>query len=550
MPQRILGIDVGSWSVKAVLLESSFRGFKVESVHEVPLAPGAPDSRAERQTEALQELLAIGAMKADSTVACIPGEQVTLRFIDLPFSDPRKVEVTMTGELADVLPFDIDDAVHDHAIVDKREDGSSLSLAAAALKTGAQSTLDTLRGADLDPRYLAVDVLQLYNLYAHFLAEDASRAETPTQASPDASTFVIPAPGGPPDGRLIVDVGHERTLVCACGEKGVAYARVIRTGGRDVTEAIAESYQLEWSDAEAGKHEDAFVASSRHPAPSDGAQKMSDVVAGGLKILIQELRRSIQAIRREKRIRVARIDLLGGGSRIRNLAPYLAEQLNVPVAQGAAVEQVVERYIDTARRPAHTCALALALRANSDQPVSRIDLRRGELSFAGQLQNLRHRIPALMTAAAVISLLVIFNTVVHYQLVSTREAEVDEQFCAITEEVVGRRICEPAIALSVLREPASELGSFKLPEKSAFRVAAELSHLSPKELDVRLTEMDIRPDRARVVGVAANFDAVDQIVSAYDAEKCIDNIKKGNLRKQSDGQGVEFPLAMDLRCSR
>ena len=64
MPQRILGIDIGSWSAKAVLVESSFRGFKVEEVHEVPIGAGDDSTKTERQVAALELLLEYGALRA------------------------------------------------------------------------------------------------------------------------------------------------------------------------------------------------------------------------------------------------------------------------------------------------------------------------------------------------------------------------------------------------------------------------------------------------------------------------------------------------------
>lgn len=550
MPSNIIGIDMGAWSVKAVLLESTFRGHRVEAVQEVPVAPGSPETKSERQLEALQELLAVSGFRADTVIAALPGEQASTRFIELPFADAKKVDATIGGELADVLPFDVFDAVYDHAVQEKTEDGGSISLCASALETPVRELLGTLSEADVDPRFLPVDMLQLYNLYTHFLQEDASKAESPGQASEDAGTFIQAAPGGPPDGRLVLDIGHERSLVCASYDKGVAHARVLRAGGRDVTAAIAEAYQLEWSAAEAGKHEEAFVTSSRHPAPTDEAARMSEIVSAGLKPLIKELRRTLQAIRREKRVRIARIDLVGGGARIRNLAPFLAEQLNVPVAVGVAVEQSVERLIDSPRRGAYAASLAFALRATTDAPVNRIDLRKGEFSFAGQMQSLKARFPFMIAAAAMLLVLLGVNVAAEYHVISQREADIDEQFCAITKEVVGRRICEPAIALSVLRQPTSELGSFKLPDKSAFRMAAELSNLSPKDLEVTVSEMDIRPDRARLQGETTNFDGVDKIVGAFEADGCIQNLRKGNLNKRPDGKGVEFQLSMDLGCSK
>ncbi len=549
MPQKILGVDLGAWSVKAVLLESSFRGFRVEAAHEEQLEHGDDESFKDRQLDALTKMVMRPEFKADVTVVALPGEQATSRFIQLPYSDSRKIEQTIKGELADLLPFDISDAVSSHQLLYKTDDGGSVTLASAALKEQISAHLEHMQNASLDPRFLPIDVLQLYSLYTHFLKEDASKAETPSQASADASTFIAPSPGGPPDGRLVVDIGHRRTLVCAAGEDGIAHIRVIRSGGRDITRAIAEAYQLEWADAEAGKHEDALVASSRHPAPSDAAQRMSDVVAKGFTGLVRELRRTIQSIRREKRIRVARLDLVGGGARVRNLANYLAEQLNVPVANGVAVEQSVERMIDGPRRGAYALALGCALRVGGQEPVCTIDLRAGEFQFAGQLQNLRQRAPLIAVAAGALMMLTLVNVFARYHVVNKRETELKQQFCQITKKVVGREVCEPSLALSVLREPSSELGTFKLPSKSAFRVAAELSHLVPKEMELTISEMDITPDRVKLRATTTSFDAVEQLQSAYATDECYQDIKTGKKTKNSAGK-VEFDLSVRIKCPK
>ncbi len=550
MPQSILGLDIGTWSIKAVVIESAFRGFKITAVREAPIPAGSPGDLTDRQIAALRVLVEDPALKADTYVVGLPAESASIRFISLPFADTRKVDQTMAGELADVLPFDVFDACYDHQLLKKTANGGSLSIAAAAKATHIKALLDVCREADVDPKFVPVDVLSLFNLYSHYLADDASKPEFPSAATEELSIPSAFDDGGPPEARLLLDIGHERSLICACGPEGVAYVRVIRHGGRAVTEAVAKAYGLEWDAAEAGKHEDALVASSRYPAPSDAAQRMSDAVSQGLSPLMRELRRTMQAIRREKRVRIGRIDLLGGGARIRNLAAFVAEQLNVPVAVGAAVEQVVEREVDAPRRGAMAQALSLALRPVGDLPVSQIEMRKGAFAFAGSLQNFRRRVPFMAGALAALMALVMVNVAVRFQALGQREAEVDQQFCDITEKVVGRPICEPSVAISVLTQPSSELGAFKLPERSAFLVAAEVSSLIPADLSETtvITEMDINVERARIEGETASFEAVDKIYSALAKNDCFESIKKGRLNKKSSGKSVEFQLNIRLGC--
>ena len=553
MPQRIMGVDVGAWAIKAVVIEGSFRGFKVIDAFEIPVESGDPETRDERQISALQELLENENAKVDVAVAGVPGELATTRFISLPYSDPRKVEQTLGGELADNIPFDLDDGIFDHHMVSKGEDGSSLSVASIVQRQHVGNVLTILQSAGVDPKFLSVDSIQLYNLYTHFLQADTSSVEAPAKPSADAATFIGAAPGGPPEARLIVDIGHERTTVTACSEKGIAYTRVIRTGGAAITKAIAEAFELDTLSAEREKHNEGFIASSRHPPPSEEAQRMSDTIAKGLAPLVTDLRRSLMTIRREKRARIARVDLLGGGSRIRNLPNRIAEELNVPAAAGLAVEQIVEPHVDAHRRPAYATALAFALRAVGDEAVSPLDLRVGEFQYAGQLRYLRDRLPTIGLSAVALLFLMIVNVGASYHTVGSREAEIDREFCKITKKVIGREICEPKIAISAITQPTSELGNVRLPERSALNIAAELSEWIPEKLrqtrSIKVDEIDITPDRARISGVAPTFDAVDQIVAEYGKDDCYQNIKKGKLRKSSTGDQVEFQLTMRLECS-
>ncbi len=549
MPQRILGIDVGAWSAKSVLLEDRFRGFAILRAHEVPIAPGDPGSLRERQIEALRALITSEPERVDTYVASYPGERASVRWVKMPYADAKKVNQTIDGELADLLPFDVDDGVYDHAIVERPPDGSSVSLAAAAREDDVEDALAPYAEAEADPKFFGVDMLQLYNLYTHYVRDDASKPEGPVQPAPEAGTFIGPGPDAPPDARLILDIGHRRTLVCVAHDGGIAFVRAIRAGGADVTRAIARGGQLEVEEAELIKHEEGFVASSRHPAPDERAQQISDLVAQGLVPLVRELRRTLLAIRSEKRVRVARIDLVGGGSRLRNLAHHLAEQLNVPVAPGLVVEQAVEREIDPARRPAFALALAVGLRVAGDQAVNTLDLRTGRFQFVGQLQHLRGRIPAVLASAAVLALLLLGNVWASYRSSAAREAEIDQQFCSITKQVLGQEICEPKRALSALQNPTSEFGNIRLPDRSALEMAAELSERIPKELDVRIREMSVSPDRAKITGEAATYEAVDQIVAEYSKDPCYTEIKKGKLQKLPSGNRIEFQLSMNLGCS-
>lgn len=548
MPKRIMGLDLGSWSVKAVVLESTFRGFEIQHAAEIPVEEKDDQSLEEAQRSAVDALLLEPGLRSDFIVAALPGEDASVRVIELPFTNAKQIDKVISGELEDILPFEMDDAVWDHSIASTTDKGTSIVTAAAkAERVGAR--LAQLDESNVDPKFLGVDTLQLANLYTHYLSEDLSKPQQPVEPAQDAPTFVTEGPDAPPDCRILVDIGHRRTLVTACTEKGPFFVRVLRHGGHAVTASIQEEYNLSWIDAQDGKHADGAAPSTRHPPTTDAAQRMGDAVARGLRPLVRELRHTVQAIRSDRGVRVSRVDLLGGGAGLKHLASHLADALNVPVLEGSAVSQVLDTHAPKTRALAFSLALALALRGASNEEVSTLDFRKGDFQFSGQLEHLGQRLPALGTWAAVLLLLFFVQIGTRHQLLGQQESAVDEAFCALTKRVVGRALCESTVALAALREPPSDLGSFRIPKRSAFEMASDISEAIPPDLEVRLRDFDIREERASIRGDAKDFDAVEQVVANLKKMECITEAKKGNLRTSVDGKGVEFQLTLRLGCS-
>src|SRR5512132_2404927 len=110
MAQRILGLDLGAQAVKAVLVESTFRGYAVTGVAREPLDPETPP--AARHGAAVAKLLA-GQLAHDVAVVAFPGSGLSTYVVTLPFSDPKRIEQTIGFEVEGQLPFDLADAAWD-----------------------------------------------------------------------------------------------------------------------------------------------------------------------------------------------------------------------------------------------------------------------------------------------------------------------------------------------------------------------------------------------------------------------------------------------------
>ncbi|HEY0092939.1 MAG TPA: pilus assembly protein PilM, partial [Archangium sp.] len=109
---RILGLDLGSHSVKGLLLDSNARGPAVKAYAEVRRAPEG--DKQETLRNALRELLARPELQqADQVVVALPGQSLATHQLTLPFTDPKRIEATIPFEVESQIPFDLNEAVFD-----------------------------------------------------------------------------------------------------------------------------------------------------------------------------------------------------------------------------------------------------------------------------------------------------------------------------------------------------------------------------------------------------------------------------------------------------
>ncbi len=130
MAQRLLGLDLGAHDVKAVLLESAFRGYAVARTASAPVPPGDAPLVA-RQGAAVRALLADGDFRFDAAVVALPGAGMSSVTVTLPFTDPRRIEQTVGFEVEGQIPFDLAEVAWDWQPLATREGKTDLLVAVA-----------------------------------------------------------------------------------------------------------------------------------------------------------------------------------------------------------------------------------------------------------------------------------------------------------------------------------------------------------------------------------------------------------------------------------
>ncbi|HEY3445714.1 MAG TPA: type II secretion system protein GspL [Myxococcales bacterium] len=560
---RILGLDIGARTVKALLLESNLRGFAVRAYYEAPVDPSAGTADGAGQASssgagatvvtaipapagsaaagaaaapapasgpwpglaaALSALQAGKQLAADQVVVAVPGAAVAMHLLTLPFTDPRRIESTIAFEVEGQLPYDLADVVFDYQVL-SQHDGKSDILVGAVKKEDLTRLLETLKAAGVDPRVVTTSALAYQSVLAGAL--------TGYSGAPPAGNTV----------EAIVDIGHERTSVCVGRSGGgIEYARAFSGGGKELTRAIAAEFKVTLKDAEAWKDNEGDVTLGPDVPPEN--EKAAAALLRGLAPIIREIRSTLRAHSAKSHKEVGRIYLTGGTSRLKGLGPLLSRELGTEVVPLEAVPQAGSP-VPPERAPMASQAFALAQRGHGGARSAKFNLRKGELAFKGDLDYLKGKVGRLAAFAGVLVVLSLGLVWARFHVLQKAEGELDKTLCTTTTRVVGSCQKDYLVALSLLKGKGSVAAA--LPVYSAVDLFAEVTART-QNLTVKIDDMNVQLERVQLHGETDSFDGVDQVVSSLKSFKCFQEIKRGKVQKSKDGTKVTFDLDIRVQC--
>lgn len=529
MAHKILGIDLGSWSVKVAEMSAGFRQSHLTALHERQLLD-ANEGETPLQTAArtFAALVHDERLEAEMFATSLGGE-ATLRLLSMPFSDPKKIEQVLGYELESQILGELEGLVYDAVISTTRvgEGGISTTnvIAVAAPREMVRARIEALAPLGAEPRVVGAAALSYAALGAHAFASSGE-----TQA--------------------VIDFGHRHTNVCIVRDTTVLFARAIPRGGEDVTLALVDHFKMAPRDAEKAKHEQAFIGEPGMAMPSQAHQRVDAVVREALRPLMRELRQTLAAFRAAGESGPERVLCTGGAARLRGFLPHVEAELNVPTSRlaliaddpllsPAMVEEVRSGVPATGEAlPAQALGLALAAAA----PVPQVNLRRGELAYRTDYSYLKGKSGYLAAAVLAILAFAAINAAASLRAVRKEGDALQERLRKQTIELFGEpRLDGKAVSEELRGGPKGGLPP--VPVTTAFDVLNEISaHVPPPDkgkLDI--TELDIKPRKTYLKGLADTAAMVDELEAELKKIDCFEDINKDKVQTTTAPPSGELP---------
>ncbi|MBW2648730.1 MAG: pilus assembly protein PilM, partial [Deltaproteobacteria bacterium] len=124
MPEKILGLDIGRNSIKAVLVTAGLKGYEITGMSLIDI------DEMGGVEEALKKLFENDAFRNNLCVTSLPSKSFSFRNIRLPFKDRKKIDKTIAYELEPLIPYSAEGVLIDYTVLDQRDQSGIFAAAA------------------------------------------------------------------------------------------------------------------------------------------------------------------------------------------------------------------------------------------------------------------------------------------------------------------------------------------------------------------------------------------------------------------------------------
>jgi type IV pilus assembly protein PilM len=314
-----IGLDIGSTAVRAAEVAPGDVPVVLRAA-QVPLPVGAVEAGEVRQpelvSEALRELWSQSGIKGKQVHLGVGNQRVVVREVALPWLPEKELRESLGFQVQEFIPMTPEEAVLDFDPLGEMEQGGRRMLRillVAGHRAMIGALVDAVLGAKLEP--VGIDLTPFAVVRAVGIADEG---------------LGLGAEGD----EAVLDVGAHVTTVCVHDRGVTRFVRILPSGGRDITLAIARGLGLE----------DEVAEQLKRGQEVEGGPDMEDVRRVALTraaSFVDEVRSSLEFYAAQvPGARIGRVLFVGGASKLDGLTELLQERIPVPVERGRVFDKV------------------------------------------------------------------------------------------------------------------------------------------------------------------------------------------------------------------
>lgn len=533
MSQKIIGIDLGTYSIKVLFLERKVQEYQILDYIEQPLNLQSRLSHAEQIQTELKQVFSNHPMTPDVVCLSMPGSLLSARILKLPFTNLKKINQIIEFELEGYIPFQIEDVFFDYHILHQSEKQSFLLCTYMQEETFGKY-MESLSLANIDAKYCGADFSDLAGI---------------------AQVAIVPHEGF----YAICDIGHSKTNFLIMEGKELRYARTIGVGGYHFTRVIQRSFNINQEKAESLK-----LSRGRLFLREDDSDQISRILNRVARELVSSIKQTIMAASNHYgSISIPAMYCCGGGSKLVGIMDFLSFHLRTNVFELDSLNFINHQF-DDVEEVSKTIpqVLSSALKPIYSNKFPKINFRKGPYAYLQDIQFIKNEFKTAGVLFMIIFLLGIcyyFYAGYHY---SARMASLDKQVEKVLEteykeldiQKSGNNRGRTSAIKEYLKAVKSSLVEYKNeapalgnPSRNIVAIMQDLSiYLPPKkDFTFEVTELNYSDDFLRLDARTDDPLNVDKVVLALKQSGKFGSIEVGDPQPKPNNNW-DFVLKINL----
>jgi type IV pilus assembly protein PilM len=302
---KIMGLDIGSNSVKIVEIDRSKKGYELQYVGVAPLPDGAIAEKSIKKADLVGN--AIRGLHSHSSrnkqvAVSLSGKAVIIKQVTMTSMSDAQLEKQIQMEAEPYIPFDIKDVNLDFFIMGDRpeKEGAMEVVLVAAKKDYMAEYMDLLKSLGLVPAVVDVDPFALEVMYEF--------------CYPNVQEEIV----------ALVNVGASTMNINILKSGASQYTRDLPLGGDSITREIMRFFDVSYERAE----------NIKRGAQLDkiNARNLRKIFQRSVDYFVSELQKILDFFSTNVSYDpIQKIFLAGGAAATYGLAPTIESELNIPV---------------------------------------------------------------------------------------------------------------------------------------------------------------------------------------------------------------------------
>jgi type IV pilus assembly protein PilM len=355
--QSVLGVDIGSSSIKVVQLRRKSGRAILETYGELSLGPyagfgvgQATNLPTEKIIEAMNDLLAEKEVNITSRLCgvAIPFASSFMQVISLPAVSQKELSQIIPLEARKYVPAPISEVMLDWSIIpqDRNAETDTVSrsdLAGKVDKTKMEVLLVAIHNGTIEKYKSIIDKSGLSSGFFEIEIFSTMRSVLDQEVSPV----------------MILDMGATSTKLFIVERGILRSSHTINKGSQEVTNTLSKTLGIPLQDAEILKREKGLSGTANGVG-------LGDVMTVTFDYIFSEANQVVLAYQKKYNKNVSKVFLVGGGSAMLGLEDFAKKKFQTEVSAGNPFSKVVvPAFLEEILRktgPEFTVAVGLALR--------------------------------------------------------------------------------------------------------------------------------------------------------------------------------------------